>query len=331
MQKCAINSTFCRIPVSLVDMDDKFFSFRRTLDEKLPESIKKVGILKPPRVQVFHNKYRIVSGFRRMAALVELKIEHVEAFCYDSTVASELLFPIAIFDNMSERPFNPLEVSEIIFKYQNQFRYSTDDVVKRVLPTLGYGQNPRVLSLMEPLRNLEHEWQNLVLLEKLSLETASIFARKDKQDRDAYFSLIHKLALGKNRQREFWHLLRDIAGNTNRKIAVILNEKPIKNLVGNNRLTSSQKADKIKAQLWQQRYPVYSKVKQKFDKILSDSRLPAGVNIEAPLYFEGDVYTISLSFRSESEFGERVEFLRNLQKIGTVKKLVDVTNTEIWS
>ncbi len=328
MQKNQKKPVFCTIPLSQIDEDDLLYAFRYTPDDKIRDSIENVGVLNPPRVQGVRDHYRIVTGFRRIAALKKTNETRVDVFCYDSSVDPVDLLRIAIFDNLSERPLNPLEVSEIISKYRQNFHYSRKDIIDKVLPMLGYGKNPRIFSLLAPLKKLEARWKDLFLQERLALEMASHFAEVEEQDRAAFFSMVEKLMLGKNRQKEFWHLLRDIAANENLPVARILGEKPVRDLIEDDKMTAPQRAEKLKNLFWQQRYPIYTKVKQRFNKIIRDSHFPPGIVLQAPPYFEGETFHLSFDFCSEREFKKQLDFLVDLYNKGSIKAMVDVTDPE---
>ncbi|MBN1559276.1 ParB N-terminal domain-containing protein [candidate division KSB1 bacterium] len=303
-----------------IDPDDETYRYRTTAGvESLITSIGRIGLINPLIVQVKGaDVFRIVCGFKRLAALVALQLPSCPAFVINDAHPRVDLLLMAIEENGSGQ-LNPIELSVVLDKLQHEFKINEHDIIHTYLPMLGYGPNPRVLQLYCGLHELPPEWQSALVADQVPLDLAGEILQQSDHDQIKIWSLFQALHLSKNRGRELWRLLADIARMHDLTIAQAIDSQPVQDIL-NEKMTPSQKSERLKQWLWEKRYPRYSAVRATYEKILHDARL-GHIRIQAPPYFEGDSYSVTFSFAGEGDFAETVAHLQRLMSDGVVEKL----------
>jgi len=319
--------TYTMVEISQIDVSD--MTYRISIDENIDDlitSISKVGLITPILLQKKDlQTYRIISGFKRVAAAGRLELTAIPAFEYRDSEPSLDLFTLAVHANQSIKPLNSIELSIVCSQLESFFQTSKSDIVQHYLPSLGYGCNPRVLELVTNLHTLPQEWKKAVIKDQVPLDIAQHILKQTSRDRELLWFLFQTLRLGKNRQREFLVLLADVCRLEDISLAQLTELEEVASILKNESWTPSQKADHLKEWLWSKRYPEYTKIKNEFNHILSDARLPANITIKASPFFESDEFVANISFRSETEFEYALTTLKKILSNGGIKKILSLT------
>ena len=313
------------ITVDVKDIDFADEKYRVTFDVNSPrlyDAIKAVGLINPPLLQIKSEKcYRIVAGFRRCTVLKELGQGQCPAVLADEAADDLALFDLVIRDNLSVREFNAVDISRIIHKLESDFDVPPQTIIDHYLPLLGCGQNPRVIDLFRPLILFDGDWQKAISEDKVSLDVCSALAQRTEEERKAFFHIITTLKLGKNRQREFWALLDDIARRDRISITDVIGLEALQEILCDEKMTFSQKTGCFKHELWKMRFPAYEKVNSQFEVLLRQAKLPPEVSLRPAAYFEWDDFTVSFAFKNETEYGQKLHLLTRLKDGGIIEKM----------
>jgi ParB family chromosome partitioning protein len=309
-----------------VDVNDIDFTdekYRVTYQIKSPrlyDAIKTAGLLNPPLLQKRGDgDYRIVAGFRRCAVLRELGQVRCPAILASEADGDLDLFETAIRDNLSMREFNAVEVSRIINKLESDFHVPQQKVIDHYLPLLGYGRNPRVFDLFRPLVLFDGDWQKVISEDKISLDVCSALAQRPEGEKKAFFHILTNLRLGKNRQREFFMLLDDISRKDRTSVTDVIGQEALQKILHDEKLTFSQRTNCFKQELWKMRFPTFEKVNRQFESALSQAKLPPEVSLRPAPYFEGENFTISFTFKNETDYGQKLHILSRLRDDGIIE------------
>jgi ParB family chromosome partitioning protein len=290
----------------------------------LADSIDRIGLINPLLLQARQDlRYRIITGFRRHAALSQLGVDDVPAFIVSDHEPIEM-FRMALEDNSSMRTFDAIELSTVIDKLHKSFGLGREEIVSKYLPLLGFGQNAKVYDLYAPLQALDESWQRGLRDNAISVEVASLMAPVSKSDRKAIYSLITTLKLSRNRQREFYHLLRDCSELREMTMGELLSDAEIVSGLNDEKLTVSQKTERIKRILWSWRYPRFTAVNVQFETLIRKANLPPDVKIQPPSYFEGETFKLTMSFKNQKDYCAKMVILAQLSSDGTIEGLADL-------
>lgn len=308
--------------VNRIIPDEKFILSDRGPDDKLKSSIAGMGLITPLVVQKAHNQFRLVCGYKRYTCIKNSGMADVPCYVVPEEIAYVDLLKLAIHENRTIRDFTPVEISAILFLAQKYGDMKGEEIIDQVIPLLGFGKNPKIYDLYAPLRNLSDEWKRALENELVPPETAFLMNGVNQADQGAFLRLIETLRLGRNRQREFWALLADVARLQEKSVSDLLSGEEIRAVMEEEKLTHSQKTERLKELLWHWRYPKYSETRDRFEAILAEAKLPPDIHLQPPAYFEGERFQVSFGFVSAKDFEEKIAILSRLHATGLADKMV---------
>jgi ParB family chromosome partitioning protein len=318
-----INKSLQKIPLSQVDIEDNTFRLStQKADASLTDSIREIGLINPPLLQLRNDKqFRIILGFRRVEALAEVGRNEIEAFVVQKKPSDLKLFRFVLQAHVSERSCHPMAISVAIHKLRTRFKVERSKIIEIFLPLMGLSRNPKIFELFSPLCSLEPEIQQAVEKDKLSVEIAALIAKAAKKDRLAFFKLSQNLRLGKNRQREFWRIIADVARIENKNVNEILQDTELTKIMSEEKLTPNQKTDNVKREIWCRRYPRYSAIESEFQQTLKEMKLPPHTTLQPPPFFEGEDFKMNFTFKNYADFSDRLRLLQRLKDEGHIEKI----------
>jgi len=319
-----------------IDAEDRFFQLLPgRVDPLLMRSVARIGVVEPIHLQLRPAMrageeppaphYRPVTGFRRLQAAAAAGLSHIPAMILPGEWDDLQVYRWLVQLKAALRPFSPLEASNAIAVLSGAFSLGMEEILRAWFPLMGLAPNPKLFGLYAPLRLLEPELQAALAADELGIETAGTLAAAEPAERLAFWHLNKTLRLGKNRQREFWLLLSDIARMKATTLPGLLEEPACMSLFDEQALTPSQKADRFKSLLMQWRYPEYSATLARFEELLRAAKLPPELHLRPTPWFAGEAYTIDLSFSTPAEFAAHLETLQEMLARGLVDQLTELT------
>ncbi len=307
-----------------INKKDETYNLEQLINIKeLESTIRKTGFVAPVLVEITQSGFRLLYGFARVNAMLKIGESTIPAVVLEQQLSFQKAFALALQDRMDKGPINPVEVSVIIQRLEAG-GVDKNEIVKHFLPEMGYGRNPKVYELHKDLFKLEEPWRQMLNDDQLSLDMAAEIVSAEADVRNAFLEFIKVLRIGKNRQKEFWALVQDIARMENIAIATFLQEPEIQIIVADELLAPAQKSDRIKQLLWEKRYPQYSETENRFKEVLKSVKLPPELVIQHPPFFDGDRYSIMLNISSAEEFQQHLERLQELNEKDVIRKLIDL-------
>ncbi|MDZ7331168.1 MAG: ParB/RepB/Spo0J family partition protein [candidate division KSB1 bacterium] len=305
-----------QVNICLIDIDDRsyIFTFEAPLSQ-LIFSIKKVGVLHPPILeQLSEQRYRIVSGLKRVLAAQHLKIQESPAYVYEGhgTEPSLELFLLNLYENLGTRTLNEIEKALVLWKLIHVFGVSENEVISNFMPLMGLGPNEIVLQRYLKLVKLEDYLRSAIVEDFISPETAIALLDLSAQDRLTIFNLFQDTKAGKNNQKELLQLIQQISIIQNQSIEQLFESLALEPILLDTRLTPSQKLEKIKQTLKQSRYPKYAEIAEQFQKLKKNLKLPSNIILRPSPFFEDSDYSIELKFKNQEELSKAINVLAGL-------------------
>ena len=220
-----------KVNIDQIDQNDESYVFTFSQDlSRLLLSIKQGCIVSPPLLeQRTDDKYRIISGSKRVSVLTQLNIDNITANVIVPKSENPSLdnFLLNLYDNIGTRTLNPIEKANILHKLINLFHQPRETVIKKYLPILELGSHPNVIDRYLLLIELESQIKKAVAEEFISVEIAQILVSISKEDRLSIFNLFDQLKPGKNNQKEFIRFLEEIKIISGKLIVRILDDEEI--------------------------------------------------------------------------------------------------------
>lgn len=311
--------------IEQIDLDDRSYIF--TYDPHLAPlitSIKQIGVINAPVLeQKSESRYRIVTGFKRILALKQLKETKFQASIYRSETGAPdyRIFLFTLYENLGTRALNGIEKANILFKLVHRFHISKNAIIKEFLPLLELGENPLVIDRYLKLVELEDYLKLSILEDMVSIDMALMLHSLSPAERHAMVQLFQELKLGKNQQKELFRLLQDLSASSGQAVAAILSADVISTILADKRLTSAQKSSRIKEHLLKLRYPYFSRAEETFGDLKRALKLPPSVSFQPPPFFEGTDYRIDFRFKNANDFDKILKILNAIAEQHQLEKL----------
>jgi len=121
--------------ISVAKIKANPFQPRQEFDEDalndLKKSIKEKGIIQPIAVRQVKNYYELISGERRLRAVLDLGYETIPAFVIEVNTKEEML-ELAIIENVQREKLNPIEEAMAYQRLIDECKLTQDDVAKKI-------------------------------------------------------------------------------------------------------------------------------------------------------------------------------------------------------
>ena len=155
---------------------------RREFDEaalaEMADSIKQHGVVQPIIVVRHQNGYRIVAGERRWRAAQQAGLSNIPAIVRSMQELEEL--ELSLIENIQRVDLSPLEQAMSVYKLQQQFNLSLDEIAKKL------GKAPSTISNLTRLLQLPDSAREALRAAKISEGLArSILSLKGMPDKQA--------------------------------------------------------------------------------------------------------------------------------------------------
>ena len=310
------------VPLHRIDLSDQTFSVNFMPDlEKLRASIEEVGLIQPILLKEKPDGYRIVSGFRRIAAVRELGQPGIESRIVGEETEDLKLFFVSLHENLTSRGFNTVEKAMALDKLVHLFKVDPGVVTREFLSLFDLETNEKILYTFLTLAGMEEDLKRYVLKEEVSRTNIRRLAALSVEDRKGALALFGVLRLGENSLRETLTLLEEIAQRDRCGIKGITGLPEIQALVSHPELTSTQKTEKVKKVLMDLRYPRMSQLEEQFEKKRRELNLPSSISLHHSPFFEGKGIRIGFQFQSMEEYRS---ILSSLSALGEKKGLKEM-------
>ncbi|MBD3386851.1 hypothetical protein GF407_18250 [candidate division KSB1 bacterium] len=320
-----IQKKFLRLPISgIIVSDSPFFIPSLEPLEALTLSLQKLGQLTPVYVQSYKQSYRLVTGFKRLDALKQTSMEYIDCYLLSQTISDLALFEFVLEENRVQRDFNVIEISHILARLSETYKLPRRSIIDNYLPLLGLGRREKLYQVYISLRKLPLAWKRALIEDVVSPELAWKMSKAEEESRALFLDMVFILRLNKKLQKEFWHLLRDIASSKACRIGEIIQQTDFQNILHHIKLTPQQKASKVKDHLIRLRYPQYSQVQDRLDGLLKKFKLPPTVRIQPSPFLSDDIFHFYFRAKTTEEYIEHLDRLNHLAEKEKIDQLFEL-------
>jgi ParB family transcriptional regulator, chromosome partitioning protein len=312
------------IPLDAISVEDRTFII--TTDghsERLQKSIEQVGLLCPPYIYFDDHTqyYKIVCGLRRINACAAAGWKEIAACIVDQACDEKELFLISFYDNLSHRVLNPVEQARTALRLLVYF--TADTVISEYLPLLGLAPTEKTLTQLLCIARLDPDIQAAVSQERICESIAAKLALLPEEDRKALFGLFSRVHLSASKQEEIVSYCMDISLRDGTACSEIVRDREIQDIIDADKQTLSQRGDRVRALLRRRRFPVLSGYEEKFLQQRKKLRLPGGVQLLSPPFFEGGRFRIEIEFSRTADLREKAKAVMNMADSGPLQDIVD--------
>ena len=320
MMEKRIKSTPLMVDISDIDLRPGPFSMSFSFNlEPLKASIDKFGLLNPPYLlKNSDGTFTVVAGYRRLLAVRELGWPDILCQIIPDALPPLEALLLNLNDNLIHRQLNNIEKGMVLTSL-NRF-LEEEEIIRDFMPTLCIPANTQTLRLFLGLQELEESIQISVAMERLSLRVAGLMLGIVRDDRLRINDLFTSLRFSFNQQWKTTQWIMEIAKREGLSIKEVLDKGDIIGVLNNDRINNPQKVKLLVMVLRSMRFPSLLEAERLFREGLSDLRLPSGVKIIPPPFFEGIDYKLEIVFTK----GEGLK--KNLTELSRLSGLERVTD-----
>ena len=264
------------IEINKIDFNDKAYIFRHSFNVRdLENSIQYEGLLYSPILIDKKDGYTIVCGYRRLMACKNLSKTTVKCIVYqkDELDKDEFL-KISIAENTKRQNLKPVEIAEALLRIKKELDLSDRDLAEQFGETFNISSDENVIKKYLKL-NLFDEQSKDVLADSLSDDLGfTLTDVEEKEDRNVLLDLVKEHNQIKNNQ------LKKIIDNTQKikkresaPLNAIFSKEPIRELMENPEVKSTQKINSLIKQLEEQADPERMGKIQKYDKVQNNFKV----------------------------------------------------------
>ncbi len=297
------------VSIREIESSDNFYKVSDERDSAiLEESIKSIGLTNPLILEDTGHSLRIVSGFRRLAALTamhstgSLPLDNIPCLKVSGKSFDHAL--IAVSDNSMSRE---LTLSEKVRSIKLLDIFSEDAKATATLArSAGIECSPVFAEKLLTLASADESILTATSSGIITMQTALELAAMPEDEADAFSSLFVMLRPGNNKQREILVFTKEIAAREDRTPIEVLHFPEIEKILQSDEQDNNRKTSLLRSFLRRRRYPAIVKKEEEFNLAVKGLGLANGVSVFPPKNFEDNRFSIRLEFSDKLTLNKQI-------------------------
>lgn len=295
------------LSLDLIDSADECYRISDPGGENLlAESIARAGLIAFPLVQQKKNgQYRIIAGFKRVAAIRMLGWSKVACLRLDSSVPALLCWEKAVADNALSRSLNVMEQARAAFGLMEAC--GSDNKAVSVAKSLGLAINKGLINKFARLMTLPAGVKQSVADGRMSFNSAMTLEKVDRTSANIVADLFGSLGPTASHQQEILTGLQELACLRDTVMADVVRDPAFACILSDSEADRREKLQKFRKTLHKLRFPALSRAADLFEFRKKNLGLPENIDIVAPPGFESTVYTLTVRFSEADQLCKSAE------------------------
>ena len=283
------------------------FSFEPRFDE-LADSLKSVGLIRPPILRSEENKLEVVCGLRRVLACKSLGWNAIDALICDAgEFSDERCLRLSLLDDDCSGRLSPVERAIALKKF-SELGYDAEKLTRDVAPQLGLPPSQKYVENSLEMLSMNSEILRSIHAGSLGADQAFCLLKLEAADRLPAARILLSCRANLNETRELLSLIPDVAAMKKLSMSEFI-ESELGPIVSGESMQPRKRLERLREGLRQARYPRLSESASAFADAASDMKLGESCRITAPKNFEGDELTITIKARDSDQVKETLEKL----------------------
>jgi ParB family transcriptional regulator, chromosome partitioning protein len=305
-----------------IHLEDKTFQVTtESAAGALAASIVRLGVMHPPVLLPDDSGYRVVGGFRRIAACKSLGLSTIPARVLSPGTDKLTCVQLAIAENSLQRPLNLIETSRALVLLSGV--YHGPDDLRLAAGVLGLPDNISAIHKLRQLSGLAPEIQEGVLTDVLSMAMALELGQMENSIGIGLSTLFGYLKLGLNKQREILTMIQEIAFREYLPVQDVLNAPDLQQIMVHEKWDRSQKTVHLRQYLRRRRYPSITSVESDFEARVRAMDLESGMVLIPPRDFEGTTFSFHLNFNNLGQLQHRISRLTEVSSSPILNEILN--------
>ena len=291
------------IPLDQVDDDETYRISDELNSAPLEASLRETGQLNPALlVATGEARFRIVTGYRRVAALRRLGVRRLLGRRMPAGAESITLFRTAVWDNLAHRQLTPLEHARILSTLEQVCRVPREAVVTAWLPVLGLPAHGNILHSYLALHRLAPGLKTLLRQGRITTQSAERLSGMPQASQELAARVLARVQLSASLQRKTLELIEEIATMDSCSPAGVLERPDILGCAEDLNLSAFQRGERMYQRLYELRNPRLSRARARFASNKERLGLPGTVRVLPDAHFETTRVRVEFEASSPDEF-----------------------------
>ena len=309
------------LPTAQIDEEDTTYRISSPGDiQKLASSLQAIGLINPPILEQVKAKCRIVCGFKRIQAARLLNWAAVPARVLPPQSSPRKCTQIAVADNSVTRNLDIVEQARAL-KLLERF-FDGEEALIEAGQKINLPLNRAMIEKLRLVNEMKPVLQDGLVTGTISLPIAiRLHHWQDYPAMEVTGRLMNALNMSLNRQREMLDWFEGILSREKTTLHEIFESLDIERILRDEDMDRRMKIDVIRAVLKKRRYPAIVARENHYHELVKKLSVPGGCQLTHPPFFEGNVYSVKIDFRTHAEL---VELLEKMNKLAQSQGMQDL-------
>ena len=310
-----------QVDISKIIENESLDWFPEELDASEMAQIQKQPSLMPWVVQSQKekNRYMLVDGYRRMRSFQSNEVNkgrkiECRIIPHHVSMKDVLLFRMQNLSSNKLKGLSGNQLIKIISSF-HQSGFSVLELSEKILPWFGEPASQHRANRMLQLGNRLSEVILPESMEKMNLQELMPLLRFSVEDLPPLLELARSMTPGGNKWKTMLQLIYENCRIRSVKVHEFLQEGECGGLLHNPDLQGPVLYRRFKQLLERQRNPELAKLRDQFEQLSRDLKLPEGIKMETDVIFETEEISLTMKVSSIEELSKN---LKNLE--GTLEK-----------
>ena len=319
-----MSEQFCEININDIDLNDLRYKISFSLEniEFLAQSIEQSGLINPPLVRPFNNKYIIVSGFNRIKASIVNNSDTIAVYKTYSGEDDYQCLVKSIVALSFQRQLTQAELIKSIKRLSNfldakQIALKSTAIFNRELNSQFVKNLLDIASLPDPAMELIHHGN-------ISFKTAKKLLMFEKEIIISFLEVFSKIKASNNKQLEIIQYIMEISKRDSMDPMFFFQNQKIKEIIFDHNKEPVLKTRLLRKYLYRQRFPALFQTSQMVQKKINNLKLGKKIKLLPPENFESRNYSISFTAKNYNEFKANTKILNTILEDRELKEIFEM-------
>lgn len=288
---------------------------------ELSDSIRHLGLLRPPLVWAEEGSLKLLAGRRRLAAVKSLGWASLPVLKLPPGTPATTALALGLADNR-ERGFDPAETA-LIWRFLQQW---DRDAALSLAPFLGLAPSPRLRDWCLAASELPPKGLEALADGRLDLETGARLATWPAEDLEPVLDIFAALNPSKQKKREWLNWLEDIGRREKLTPRLILAAPEVAEALSTVESRGRPAVEnELRRLLWRRRHPQLAQLTELREARLRALGLPPSARLELDPSLEDLSFTLRLNFATPEDFQPLADIVFGLKSNPDFLKILDDT------
>lgn len=278
------------------------------LDETLLSSVETFGIMHPLLVMEIednHEKFNLLSGFKRLQVAKKLKIRAVPCIVLSQQTGPFDLYQFIALHKHLDNDVSPIEDALLL---KQALEHLDDQETLSLLKIIGYKPNKHQLNELLALLNLEETAISKIHKGEIPIKIGKKLDKLSREDQRLVVGLIDKYHFGGSKQQNFVQMVIELAKRRQCSLGEILCTSDQQDVTDAKNIP--QQGSQLLEFLQRQCSPELFKAEKAFQLRIHQLQLPEHFKLQHSLSFEKDSCDLSITFADITVLESKLDALK---------------------